>query len=175
MSDPTITYYEKFDEWARLETDAGRLELERSLEIIDFHIPKPSDLLDLGGGPGRYTLAMAERGHYCQLVDISPRLVDDANSRISRSAYETKLPRAIVGTATDLSAFADASFDGVLALGPFYHLKTAEERAKAACECFRVLRPGGLVLVTWHEMVRMRRLRGDLASNYENKISKNQL
>lgn len=149
MTNPTVTYYEKFDEWARLETDAGAVELERTLALIDISIPTAADILDLGGGPGRYTLAMAERGHHCQLVDISPRLVEEANARISRSPQGTKTPQAIVGTATDLSAFDDASFDGILALGPFYHLTTSVERIKAANECFRVLRPGGTVLAAF--------------------------
>lgn len=149
MTDPTVTYYDKFDEWARLETDAGALELGRTLALIDVSIPTAGNILDLGGGPGRYTLAMAERGHHCQLVDISPRLVEEANARISRSRKGTKTPPALVGTATDLSTFEDASFDGILALGPFYHLTTSAERIKAANECFRVLRPGGTILAAF--------------------------
>lgn len=149
MTDPTVSYYGKFDEWARLETDAGAVELERTLALIDISIPAPAKILDLGGGPGRYTLAMAERGHHCQLVDISSRFVEEANARISRSPPGTETPPAIVGNATDLSAFEDASFDGILALGPFYHLTKPAERIKAANECFRVLRPGGTILAAF--------------------------
>lgn len=149
MMDPIVTYYETFDEWGRLETAAGAVELERTLALIDSAIPTAAELLDLGGGPGRYTLAMADRGHHCQLVDISPRLVEEANARISRSSQGTKTPPAVVGSATDLSAFDDASFDGILALGPFYHLTTSAERIKAANECFRLLRPGGTLLAAF--------------------------
>lgn len=46
-------------------------------------------------------------------------------------------------TATDMSCFADDSFDIVLNMGPFYHLITEEQREKCMKECLRVLRKGG--------------------------------
>ncbi|MDW4500264.1 class I SAM-dependent methyltransferase [Sulfitobacter sp. D35] len=149
MTTSILQYYDIFDEWARLETPAGIVELDRTLRIIDRYVPAACNMLDLGGGPGRYTLAMAERGHRCQLVDLSPRLVEEANARISDSLYATTTPRAVVGDATDLSAFADASFDCVLALGPFYHVTKNKDRKTAARECFRVLRRGGVVLAAF--------------------------
>ena len=149
MTTPILQYYDSFDEWARLETSAGIVELDRTLRIIDRSVPAACDMLDLGGGPGRYTLAMAERGHRCQLVDLSPRLVEEANARIAASPHASTTPRAVVGDATDLSAFADASFDCVLALGPFYHLTKSEDRTAAARDCFRVLRPGGVILAAF--------------------------
>lgn len=149
MRSSTLIYYDSFDEWARLETPAGIVELDRTLRIIDRFVPAACDMLDLGGGPGRYTLAMAERGHRCQLVDLSPRLVEEANARIAASPHASTTPRAVVGDASDLSAFADATFDCVLALGPFYHLTRSEDRKEAARECFRVLRPGGVILAAF--------------------------
>ncbi|QFT60963.1 hypothetical protein FIU94_19195 (plasmid) [Sulfitobacter sp. THAF37] len=149
MTASILQYYDSFDEWARLETPAGIVELDRTLRIIDRSVPAACDMLDLGGGPGRYTLAMAERGHRCQLVDLSPHLVEEANARIAASPHASTTPRAVVGDATDLSAFADASFDCVLALGPFYHLTKSEDRTAAARDCFRVLRPGGIILAAF--------------------------
>lgn len=71
--DRVTDYYERFDEWARLETVEGRVEFRRMCDLILRHMSAGARLLDLGGGPGRYTLALAKRGHFCQLVDLSPK------------------------------------------------------------------------------------------------------
>lgn len=52
-------------------------------------------------------------------------------------------------TATDMSCFADDSFDIVLNMGPFYHLITEEQREKCMKECLRVLRKGGLLVTAY--------------------------
>ena len=55
-------YYESFDEWSRLDSAAGKLELVRSLALLERYLQPPGRVLDLGGGPGRYTMALARRG-----------------------------------------------------------------------------------------------------------------
>ena len=52
-------------------------------------------------------------------------------------------------TATDMSCFADDSFDIVLNMEPFYHLITEEQREKCMKECLRVLRKGGLLVTAY--------------------------
>lgn len=146
--DRVIAYYDGFDEWARLDTAEGRVEFRRMCALIDRYVGPGSRLLDLGGGPGRYTLAMAERGHSCQLVDLSPRQVEIARTRIG-GAFPDRIPPPVVGDAADLSGFATGSFDSVLAFGPFYHLTDPAARAAAAAECHRVLGPGGVLMAAF--------------------------
>lgn len=52
-------------------------------------------------------------------------------------------------TATDMSCFADDSFDVVLNMGPFYHLTTEKQRKKCMKECLRVLKKGGLLVTAY--------------------------
>ena len=50
------------------------------------------------------------------------------------------------GDATDLSRFADHTFDVSLVFGPMYHLYEAKEVNRAIDEAIRVTKPGGVML-----------------------------
>lgn len=132
------TYYgEVFDEHVRLTTRSaqGPLEFQRTQEIIRAHITG-GRVLDVGGGAGIHSCALLDAGYDVELIDPVPRHVAQA-----REAGVT----ASVGDARSL-AFADSSFDGVLLLGPLYHLASREERLTALRETARVVRAGGVVL-----------------------------
>ncbi len=51
-----LSYYEGFDENDRLTTGAGQLEFARMQELVQRSLsPPPALVLDVGGGPGRYS------------------------------------------------------------------------------------------------------------------------
>ncbi|CAG0967758.1 hypothetical protein PHYC_01077 [Phycisphaerales bacterium] len=52
-----------------------------------------------------------------------------------------------VGTATDLSAFADGTVDEVYGSHIYEHLSYNDEVMRALAEVFRILRPGGVFMV----------------------------
>lgn len=131
------TYYgEIFDEQVRLTTRSpqGPLEFARTQEIVRAHLPS-GRVLDIGGGAGVHAAALQRDGYEVELIDPVPRHVEQA--RAGRV-------RARVGDARELP-FPDASFDGVLLLGPLYHLTWRNHRMQALREAARVVRPGGFV------------------------------
>lgn len=99
------------------------------------------------GGPGRYTIWLAQRGHRVVLVDLSPELLSIARAKIDEAGVGTMVEDVVEADARDLSRWADESFDAVLSLGPFYHLTDPEDRDQAAAELARVLRPGRVAFV----------------------------
>ncbi len=131
-------YSELFDESERLIGDAfNRLELIRTKEIIERYLPdSPSRILDVGGGPGVYSVWLAELGHEVELIDPVERHVEQA--------LAAGVPVAHLGTAAALE-YPDETFDHVLLLGPLYHLQERTDRLVALEEAGRVLKPGGLV------------------------------
>ncbi|MHC4947883.1 MAG: class I SAM-dependent methyltransferase [Planctomycetota bacterium] len=136
-----LRYYELAPESDRLATGIGRLELARTREIIERHLPPaPAVVLDVGGGPGVYAAWLAELGHEVHLVDPVARLVAVARSRPGAAIASCR-----VGDARRLER-DDASTDAVLMLGPLYHLTEAAERQTALREAHRVLRAGGLLV-----------------------------
>jgi ubiquinone/menaquinone biosynthesis C-methylase UbiE len=140
-----LKHYQVTQEQARLGMHSGQLEFYRTKEIIARHLPKKRMvILDIGGGPGRYALWLAKVGHAVHLVDPVQLHIEQARAA-SDSQRQNRLASASVGDARNLE-FADESADGVLLLGPLYHLVKRSDRLKALREAHRTLKPGGLLI-----------------------------
>jgi len=72
MSDVVRDYYDSQveTEWGRLERPYRRFELVSTLHLIKTYFPSSGCVADIGGGPGRYTAALLERGYRVTLVDL---------------------------------------------------------------------------------------------------------
>ena len=150
MHDDIRAYYDSFGEreWTRLSRpDDGALELAVTRRAIEDFLPPAARVLDIGGGPGRYSVWLAERGHQVTLADLSPTLIALAQEKAAASPFGARIEEIVVADACDLSRWTDGSFGAVLALGPFYHLPNPEDRERAAQELARVLGPGGIAFV----------------------------
>ena len=95
-------------------------------------------VLDAGCGEGRFARMLAERGAQVTALDFSTRMIELATD------IEAKQPLGIeylVADMTDLSRFADGSFDIAVA---YLSLIDVPDGEKALREIARVLRPGGV-------------------------------
>jgi ubiquinone/menaquinone biosynthesis C-methylase UbiE len=136
-------YYQEVAEEVRLTAGPAQLEFARTKEVVLRYLsPPPATILDVGGASGAYALWLAERGYQVHLIDPVPRLVEEAQRRSDLSPNGICSCR--VGDAREL-AFHDGVADGVLLLGPLYHLTATAERLRALREVYRVLRPGGVM------------------------------
>ena len=89
------------NEWDRL--DRHRTEFAITLRTFEEHMPRPPlDVLDIGGGPGRYSIALAKRGYKVTLMDLSQRCLEFARGKAAESGVELAGYRH--GTALDESA-----------------------------------------------------------------------
>jgi SAM-dependent methyltransferase len=136
-------------EWTRLTTPMGAIEFAVNTHALGTHLPPGARVLDIGGGPARYALWLAERGHRVTLADLSPELLAIAGREVGQSPHSAQVEEIVEADARDLSRWADDSFDAALSLGPFYHLPDAQDRERAAGELARVLRSGGLAFVAF--------------------------
>lgn len=138
-----IEYYTKvFSEADRLNSGPPLLELLRTQKILEERLTQPpAVILDIGGGPGVYTVWLLKKGYEVHLVDPVPLHIEQAQKAF-KEMLDHPHASAVVGNALNLE-FDDAVADVVLFFGPLYHLTTREERMQALSEALRVLRPGG--------------------------------
>jgi 2-polyprenyl-3-methyl-5-hydroxy-6-metoxy-1,4-benzoquinol methylase len=79
ISSEILAYYEQAAERERLLSGVFQLEFLRTKEVIDRWLPQPPAIvMDVGGGPGRYSAWLAERGYEVHLLDAVPELVEQA-------------------------------------------------------------------------------------------------
>ena len=137
-------------EWRRLIKDAyHRLEFETTLHFMKKHFPRKGLLLDAGGGPGRYTVTLAQQGYELVLLDMTPANLDFARRQIKRAKLQHKVKEVVEGSIIDLSRFDDNTFDGVLCLGgPLSHVLDKRQRARAVSELIRVAKPGAPIAMS---------------------------
>jgi S-adenosylmethionine-dependent methyltransferase len=140
-------------EWERAERH--RTEFAITGKALEAYLPPPpARLLDCGGGPGRYAIALAQRGYSVTLFDLSPENL--AYARQQAQTAGVALQACDLGNAVDLKRYPDGSFDAVLLMGPLYHLLELEQRQRALQEARRVLCPRGVLFAAfinrydWH-------------------------
>lgn len=136
-------HYEKqAKEETRTHTGRSVIEFERQKDILQRFLPRPpARLLDIGGGPGAYSLWLSSQGYEVHLLDAMEGHVRQA----VRGAQKRKLLLdARTGDARSLP-YPDGYADVVLLMGPLYHLTGSGDRATALLEARRVLRPKGIL------------------------------
>ncbi len=153
VDEQVARYYREttLHEWRRLVRDPfqERLEFGTTLHYLRKYLPPRGEVLDAGGGPGRYTVALAQQGYRTTLLDRSPELLLRARWAIRRGGAARQVRDVVEGDIRDLSRFQDGTFDAVLCLGgPLGHLLRARDRARAIAELVRVAKPGAPLFIS---------------------------
>lgn len=135
---------ESVEKFARRDPDLRLLEI-----LDDPATPAPLRVLDLGCAAGRNTAALAARGLDFQAVDGSRAMVAHTRKRVAAILGESEAERRVRrGRMDDLSDYAEAVFDLVVALGIYHCASSRAEWRRTLDETARVLAPGGLLLVS---------------------------
>ncbi|WP_160687668.1 class I SAM-dependent methyltransferase [Clostridium sp. C2-6-12] len=146
MENAIIDYYNAYDEDGRFFRNNGhQIEIITSMTYFKKLFKKGSFILDGCAGTGNYSFKLAELGHKVIAGDIVPHNVD-----IIRDKQNTNpiLKDIYTGNITDLTRFENEMFDVVLCMGAFYHIDN-EDRNIAMSECLRVLKPKGLLVISY--------------------------
>jgi len=137
-------------EWDRLvKHPYHRLEYDTTMHFLRKHLPERGLVLDAGGGPGRYTVKLAELGYDVVLLDLTPKLLEIARRQIKEARVQNRVKGVIEGSVDDLSMFEDETFDAVICLGgALSHVVDNVQREKAAEELVRVAKDSSPIFVS---------------------------
>lgn len=130
-------------EWERTDHTVEFLITSRMLERT---IRKGEKVLDIGGGPGQYSLWLAEKGCQVTLFDLSSGNINFARKKAQEMGLSFK---TICGNAVDTGLYPEEKFDHVLVMGPMYHIFREEDRRKVIENALSVLKPGGKIYVAF--------------------------
>lgn len=114
-------------------------------KMLDWLIEKVGDagiMCDMGCGPGQIAGYLHSRGAEVCGIDLSPEMIRQARILNSQIDFQT-------GDMTNLETVADSSFGGIAA---FYSIVNIPPAAvpKVFAEMFRILRPRGVLLLSFH-------------------------
>ena len=138
-------FYTGYDEEGRLLTRYGRVEFETTMRYIRRYLPENARIIEIGAGTGRYSHTLAREGHTVDAVELVQHNID----QFIAGTAEGERVTIRQGSACDLSAFPDDTYDVTLLLGPMYHLFTEAEKLAALSEAIRVTKPGGVIFVAY--------------------------
>ncbi len=140
-------------EWTRFEdgrTPAPSLDVH--LEHLRRFVRAGDRVLDVGAGPGRFTIELARLGADVAVADLSPGQLELNRERVEEAGLEERILERTVADVLDLAHWEDASFDATVCFGgPLsYVVDRAEE---GVTELVRVTKPGGHVLLSVMSLV----------------------
>lgn len=135
-------------EWERLAPDAKppeRVNFEVHRRLLAETVRAGDRVLEVGAGPGRFTLELARLGARIRVADISPRQLELHRERTAE--VEDAIEARDVADVVDLSRYADGEFDCAVCIGgPISYVR--ERADDAVAELLRVTRPGGHVVLS---------------------------
>jgi SAM-dependent methyltransferase len=137
-------------EWDRLRPDApamDRVNFATHRALLDEFVQDGDRVLEVGAGPGRFTIELARLGARVVVADISPRQLELNREKVGGAGFESRIEARHIVDVVDLTKFEDASFDATVCFGgPLSYV--FQRAGDALGELLRVTRPNGLVLLS---------------------------
>ncbi len=149
-----------------LRSRHGQLEYLTTMSYIERFTPQNAEIIEIGAGTGRYSIALAGMGHRVAAVELAYNNFD----QLERNCRNISNVSAYKGDAVDLGRFGDGMFDTALLLGPLYHLYEDGERKRAIEEAVRVTKHGGIIIAAFlsvHAILYNNYLQGNLRTGIE--------
>jgi len=134
------TLYDSKDIYARI----FQHRLAATLAFIDkLAMEDNSEILDVGCGAGLASVALADRGHFVEALDIAPAMLQSTREHALQAGVAHRV-KARLGDVHQL-AFPNDTFNVVIAIGLTAWLDSLQGPLQ---EIARVLQPGGYLIIS---------------------------
>jgi ubiquinone/menaquinone biosynthesis C-methylase UbiE len=127
----------------KLDEHFFRLRRDFTVDFIVNNYDKRAKLCDLGCGAGPVTFELLRKGYDINGLDYSLDMLDNATRRLGAGQIYGK---PLINGNCEALPFGDDVFDCVACLGVISYVEHSENIIK---EIFRILKPGGIVLVSF--------------------------
>ena len=131
-------------EWERFERHP--FEFLFTTYMMEKYIKPGDSVLDIGGGPGRYSIHFAKMGCKVTLVDLSSGNVALAREKAKEYGVEFESHAC---DCLELEKLDLGMFDHVLLMGPLYHIADRADKEKAVRNALEHLKPGGEIFCSF--------------------------
>lgn len=142
-----IDSYTAHDEISRVDrsSDAAIMfQIERW--FIERYLPDSGTVIDVGGGPGRFSVEIAKLGREVFLTDITPKHIDQAKQLAKQDGVADKIVGYRVMDIRDLSTFADGAFSMAVCYGMLNY--TLDRDVHVLSELGRIAQQGNPILIS---------------------------
>ena len=153
--DAVRDYYDTLaeGEWGRLESDsASRVSFEIHRRFLRRHIQPGMHVLEIGAGPGRFTIELAQLGATILVTDYSAVQLELNRRTVGPTSAEQAVVERRQVDVCDTSEFATGEFDAVLAYGGAlsYAFEQVEDATKGL---LRIVKPDGVLVASVMSML----------------------
>jgi tRNA (uracil-5-)-methyltransferase TRM9 len=149
------------------EFSATRREIWEELNFLFEDLKEGEKVLDLGCGNGRWYKIFREKKVDYFGIDNSKKLIEIAKENFSEAKF-------FVGDALNLP-FQDNFFDKVYSIALLHHIPSEDFRIKVLKEAKRVLKPGGILILTCWKIHQLREILALLKYTFLKLIGKSKL
>ncbi|MHA1961190.1 MAG: class I SAM-dependent methyltransferase [Candidatus Thorarchaeota archaeon] len=148
------------EEWERLDKDPiGRVQFHIHQHYLQKYVRKGDRVLEIGPGPGRFTIELAKLGTSIGIVDISSEQLRLNEKYVREFGFEEAVEWRKKLDILNLDGIPDNSFDATVCYGgPLSY--ALDHVHKALNEVIRVTKPDGYILAsvmsslgTYHHLI----------------------
>ena len=152
--DPTL-------EWERLDkTPKGKVQFHIHMHFLQKYIKEGDQVLEIGPGPGRFTIELAKLGSKVSIVDISNAQLKANEERVREAGFEDNIVWRRKLDILNLEGVPDNTYDSTVVFGgPLSYVLEFVDQAIE--EVIRVTKPRGVILTsvmsclgTYHHLIK---------------------
>jgi ubiquinone/menaquinone biosynthesis C-methylase UbiE len=138
--------YTAHDEISRVVGSSdGAIMFQIERWFIERYLPESGTVIDVGGGPGRFTVEIAKLGCDVVLADITPKHIEQAKQLADEEGVGARVVDYRAMDIRDLSCFADGEFSMAVCYGMLNY--TLDQDVHVLSELGRIVRKGNPILI----------------------------